>query len=242
MQTRGIKGDKVTMAGLVLACTHLGALELGKWCHACIMKQRIEVDVALGTALVDMYAKCGSIETAIQVFHGMPEKDVMAWTALILGLAMCGQAENALQYFDEMQIEGVEPDAITFVGVLAACSHAGLVDEGIAHFNSMSDTYDIQPTVEHYGGLVDMLGRAGRIADAEELIESMPMAPDHFVLGGLLENPIIELVLSQAPNKIALAWLQKKHVLQHKANMYFRVDGSTNPHALFPTKTGHSSG
>ncbi|KAB5514232.1 hypothetical protein DKX38_028138 [Salix brachista] len=186
MQTRGIKGDKVTMAGLVLACTHLRALELGKWCHACIMKQRIEVDVALGTALVDMYAKCGSIETAIQVFHGMPEKDVMAWTALILGLAMCGQAENALQYFGEMQIEGVEPDAITFVGVLAACSHAGFVDEGIAHFNSMSDTYDIQPTVEHYGGLVDMLGRAGRIADAEELIESMPMAPDHFVLGGLL--------------------------------------------------------
>ncbi|XP_061951430.1 pentatricopeptide repeat-containing protein At1g08070, chloroplastic-like [Populus nigra] len=186
MQTKGIKGDKVTMASLLLACTHLGALELGKWLHAYIKKQRIDVDVALGTALVDMYAKCGSIETAIQVFHEMPEKDVMTWTALILGLAMCGQAENALQYFDEMHIRGVKPDAITFVGVLAACSHAGFVDEGISHFNSMSDTYGIQPTIEHYGGLVDILGRAGRIAEAEELIKSMPMAPDQFVLGGLL--------------------------------------------------------
>jgi pentatricopeptide repeat protein len=186
MQTKGIKGDKVTMASLLLACTHLGALELGKWLHAYIKKQRIDVDVALGTALVDMYAKCGSIETAIQVFHEMPEKDVMTWTALILGLAMCGQAENALQYFDEMHIKGVKPDAITFVGVLAACSHAGFVDEGISHFNSMSDTYGIQPTIEHYGGLVDILGRAGRIAEAEELIKSMPMAPDQFVLGGLL--------------------------------------------------------
>ncbi|KAJ6862868.1 pentatricopeptide repeat-containing protein [Populus alba x Populus x berolinensis] len=186
MQPKGIKGDKVTMASLLLACTHLVALELGKWLHAYIMKQRIDVDVALGTALVDMYAKCGSIGTAIQVFHEMPEKDVMTWTALILGLAMCGQSENALQYFEEMHIRGVKPDAITFVGVLAACSHAGFVDEGISHFNSMSDTYSIHPTIEHYGALVDILGRAGRIAEAEELIQSMPMAPDRFVLGGLL--------------------------------------------------------
>ena len=186
MQLKGLKGDKVTMVSLLLACTHLGALELGKWLHACIEKEKIEVDVALGTALVDMYAKCGSIDIAMRVFQELPEKDVMSWTALIVGLAMCGEGEKALEYFHEMQIGGVKPDAITFVGVLVACSHAGFVDEGISHFNSMSKTFGIQPSIEHYGCMVDILGRAGRIAEAEDLVQNMPMTPDRFVLGGLL--------------------------------------------------------
>lgn len=186
MQYKGLTGDKVTMVSLLLACTHLGALELGMWLHSYIIKENIEVDVALGTALVDMYAKCGSIVNASRVFEELPDKDVMTWTALIVGLAMCGQGNKALEYFNEMQIGGVKPDAITFVGVLVACSHAGLVDEGISHFNSMSEKYGIQPSIEHYGCLVDILGRAGGIAEAEWLIRKMPMAPDHFVLGGFL--------------------------------------------------------
>lgn len=186
MQYKGLTGDKVTMVGLLLACSHLGALAVGMWLHAYIMKKNIDVDVALGTALVDMYAKCGSITKGVRVFEELPEKDVMTWTALIAGLAMCGQGNKALQYFYEMQIRGVKPDAITFVGVLVACSHAGLVHEGISHFNLMSEKYEIQPSIEHYGCLVDILGRAGRIAEAEELIKNMPMAPDHYVLGGLL--------------------------------------------------------
>ncbi|KAK0570565.1 hypothetical protein LWI29_003254 [Acer saccharum] len=99
---------------------------------------------------------------------------------------MGGEGNKALEYFYEMQIIGVKPDAITSVGVLVACSHSRLVDEGISHFNLMSKTYDIQPSIEHYGCLVDVLGRAGRIAEAEELIRNMPMAPDHFILGGYL--------------------------------------------------------
>ena len=110
----------------------------------------------------------------------------MTLTALIVVLAMCGQGNKALEYFYEMQIRGVKPDAITFVGVLVACSHAGLVDERISHFNLMSEKYGIRPNIERYGCLVDILGRAGRIAKAEELIKNMPMALDHFVLGGLL--------------------------------------------------------
>lgn len=106
----------------------------------------------------------------------------MTWIALIVGYAMCGQGNKALEYFYEMKIRGMEPDAITFVGVLVACSHAGLVDEGISHFNLMSEKYEIQPSIEHYGCLVDILGRAGRIAEAEVLIKNMPVAPDHFVL------------------------------------------------------------
>ncbi|BFG40020.1 hypothetical protein CerSpe_262940 [Prunus speciosa] len=186
MQLKGEKGDKVTMVSLLLACSHLGALELGKWLHAYIEKEKIEVDVALGTTLVDMYAKCGSIDGASEVFRKLPEKDVMTWTALISGFAMCGQGKKALEHFHEMQMSGVKPDAITFVGVLAACSHAGLVDEGISHFNSMHKVYGIQPSIEHYGCMVDILGRAGRIAEAEELIQKMKMPPDRFVLGGLL--------------------------------------------------------
>ncbi|XP_008242743.1 PREDICTED: pentatricopeptide repeat-containing protein At1g08070, chloroplastic-like [Prunus mume] len=186
MQLKGEKGDKVTVVSLLLACSHLGALELGKWLHAYIEKEKIEVDVALGTTLVDMYAKCGSIDGALEVFRKLPEKDVMTWTALISGFAMCGQGKKALEHFHEMQMSGVKPDAITFVGVLAACSHAGLVDEGILHFNSMHEVYGIQPSIEHYGCMVDILGRAGRIAEAEELIRKMQMPPDRFVLGGLL--------------------------------------------------------
>ncbi|XP_009371401.2 pentatricopeptide repeat-containing protein At1g08070, chloroplastic-like [Pyrus x bretschneideri] len=186
MQLKGEKGDQVTMVSLLLACSHLGALELGKWLHAYIEKEKIKVDVALGTTLVDMYAKCGSIDDALEVFRKLPEKDVMTWTALISGFAMCGQGKKALEHFHEMQKSGVKPDAITFVGVLAACSHAGLADEGISHFNSMSEVHGIQPSIEHYGGMVDILGRAGRIAEAEELIRKMQMPPDRFVLGGLL--------------------------------------------------------
>ncbi|XP_058074608.1 pentatricopeptide repeat-containing protein At1g08070, chloroplastic-like [Magnolia sinica] len=186
MQIRGVKPDKVTMASLLLACSQLGALELGKWLHAYINKENIEVDIVLRTALVDMYAKCGSIESALRVFHEMPERDVMTWTAMIGGLAMCGHGEKALELFYEMQRSGVRPDAITFVGVLSACSHAGLVDEGFSHFDSMSSLYNIKPSVEHYGCMVDLLGRAGHIEKAEEFIRNMPMVPDFFVLGGLL--------------------------------------------------------
>ncbi|PON56951.1 DYW domain containing protein [Parasponia andersonii] len=186
MQLKGEKGDKVTMVSLLLACIYLGALGLGKWLHAYVQKENIEVDVTLGTTLVDMYAKCGGIESALQIFQELPEKDVMTWTALITGLAMNREGEMALKYFHEMQINGVKPDAVTFIGVLVACSHAGLIDEGITHFKSMSSRYGIQPSVEHYGCMVDLLGRAGRIAEAEELVREMPMAPDRFVLGGLL--------------------------------------------------------
>lgn len=149
MKLRGVKGDKVTISSLLIACTHLGALELGQWLHLYIEKEKIEVGVALGTALLDMYAKFGSIGSAMRVFQEMPEKDVMSWTALIVGFAMCGQGKKALGLFHEMEMNGVKPDAITFVWVLAARSHAGMVDEGIGYINSMPSRYGIQPSLEH---------------------------------------------------------------------------------------------
>ncbi|KAJ6816788.1 putative pentatricopeptide repeat-containing protein [Iris pallida] len=186
MQAGGVVGDKITMASMALACAHLGALDLGKWIHLYIRRESIEVDVVLGTTLVDMYAKCGCVESAMAVFDEMPQKDVMTWTALIGGLAMCGHGERALEVFARMERSGVKPDAVTFVGVLTACSRAGLVDKGRFYFDLMKRVYDIDPTVEHYGCMVDLLGRAGLVAEAEDLIRTMPMVPDYFVLGSLL--------------------------------------------------------
>lgn len=186
MQLEGMRADKVTMTSLVLACTHLGALEVGKWLHAYTKREGIEMDVVLGTALVDMYAKCGCVENAVEMFDEMPHKNVMTWTALIRGLAMCGHGEKALQVFDEMRRSDVKPDSITYVGVLTACSHAGLVEEGRAHFGSMLSVYNIEPTIEHFGCMVDMFGRAGDLEKAVDLVRTMPMRPDNFVLGGLL--------------------------------------------------------
>ncbi|KAM0974560.1 hypothetical protein EV1_017507 [Malus domestica] len=130
MQLKGEKEDEVTMVSLLLACSHFGALELGKWLHAYMEKENIKVDVAFGTTFVDI---------------------------VDFGSAVCGQGKKALEHFHEVQKSGVKPHAITFVGILAACSHAGLVDEGISHFKSISE---VQPTIEHYGGMVDILGRA----------------------------------------------------------------------------------
>lgn len=186
MQLEGMRADKVTMTSLVLACSHLGALELGRWLHACTRREGIDIDIALGTAFVDMYAKCGCVENAVDVFDEMPRRNVMTWTALIRGLAMCGRGEKALQLFGEMIGSKVKPDSITFVGVLTACSHAGLVEEGRAHFRSMISVYKIEPTVEHFGCMVDMFGRAGHLGKAVDLVRRMPMPPDNFVLGGLL--------------------------------------------------------
>lgn len=186
MQLSGIPADEVTLASLLLACSHLGALELGKWLHAYIRREKVQIDVVLGTALVDMYAKCGCAEIALQVFRELPCRDVMTWTAMIGGLAMCGRGGDALELFGEMQSQGIRPDAVTFIGVLTACSHGGLLDQASSHFRSMSSVYGIQPSVEHYGCMVDLYGRAGRVDRAEELVNTMPMEPDYYVLGSLL--------------------------------------------------------
>ncbi|KAB2618714.1 pentatricopeptide repeat-containing protein [Pyrus ussuriensis x Pyrus communis] len=210
MQLKGEKGDEVMMVSLLLACSHLGALELGKWLHVYIEKENIKVDVALGTTLVDMYAKCGSIDNAWEIFRKLPKKD-------------CGQGKKALEHFHEMQKSGLKPDAITFVGVLAACSHAGLVDEGILHFNSMSEVYGIQPTIEHYGGMVDISGEADRIAEAEELTRRMQIPLDRSVLGGLLGSckvhgkleaaeRVAQQLLELDPNDDGAFWDEAKRI------------------------------
>ncbi|KAJ9680275.1 hypothetical protein PVL29_019554 [Vitis rotundifolia] len=186
MQRLGVKPDDVTLVAVLNSCANLGVLELGKWVHAYLDRNQIRADGFIGNALVDMYAKCGSIDQACWVFQAMNRKDVYSYTAMIVGLAMHGQGGKALDLFSEMPKMGIEPDEVTFVGVLTACSHVGLVEEGRKYFEDMSTIYNLRPQLEHYGCMVDLLGRAGLINEAEEFIRNMPIEPDAFVLGALL--------------------------------------------------------
>lgn len=186
MQRIGLEPDDVTLVGVLNSCANLGVLELGEWVHAYVDRNRIEADGFIGNALVDMYAKCGSIDQAFRVFQGMKRRDVYSYTAMIVGLAMHGEVEMALDIFAEMPRMGIEPDEVTFIGVLAACSHGGLVAEGQKYFRDMSSVYKLRPQTEHYGCMVDLLGRAGLINEAEEFVKNMPIEPDAFVWGALL--------------------------------------------------------
>lgn len=185
MLVSGFEPNQAAVLGALAACASIGALALGRWIHAFVDRNRMELDRVLGAALIDMYAKCGCIKMACGVFDRMRNRDVFAFTSLISGLANHGQSAAALELFARMQ-KGVVPNQITFVCILSACSRMGLVDEGLRIFNSMSEVYKIQPEVQHYGCLVDLLGRAGMLEDAEKLVREMPLEPDSFVLGALL--------------------------------------------------------
>ncbi|CAL5352293.1 unnamed protein product [Camellia sinensis] len=189
LETRDVRPNEFTMSVVLSACGQLGALEHGKWVHAYIDKCGMEVDVVLGTSLIDMYAKCGSIERARWVFNSLgPNKNVMAWSAMISGLAMHGQSQECLDLFSKMTKHGVRPNAVTFLGVLCACVHAGLVSEGESYFRRMSVEFGIMPLIQHYGCMVDLYGRAGLIEEAWNTIKSMPMEPDVLVWGAILSG------------------------------------------------------
>lgn len=185
MQASNVKPDEVTMVHCLSACSQLGVLEVGMWIHYFIEKHNLYVNVALGTALVDMYAKCGNITKALQVFQEMPGRNSLTYTAIIGGLALHGNARDAISYFIEMTDVGLKPDEITFLGVLSACCHGGLVDEGRTYFSQMKSKFNLSPQVKHYSCMVDLLGRAGLLDEAELLIRSMPMEADAVVWGAL---------------------------------------------------------
>uniref|UniRef100_A0A7C9AMS4 Uncharacterized protein n=1 Tax=Opuntia streptacantha TaxID=393608 RepID=A0A7C9AMS4_OPUST len=185
MQGTNVRPDEVTMVNCLSACSQLGALDVGIWIHHYIKKEKLSLNAALGTALVDMYAKCGNIGKSIEVFHEMPVKNSLTWTAVIGGLALHGNANDALMYFSMMIDVGLEPDEVTFLGVLAACCHGGLVDEGRKYFAQMTSDYKLNPKAKHYSCMVDLLGRSGQLQEAEALIRSMPMEPDAVVWGAL---------------------------------------------------------
>ncbi|XP_062076946.1 pentatricopeptide repeat-containing protein At2g22410, mitochondrial [Humulus lupulus] len=185
MQASNIKPDEITMVGCLSACSQLGALDIGMWIHRYVEKHLISSYVSLRTALVDMYAKCGNITKALQVFQEMAERNSLTWTAIICGLAAHGQAHDAVSYFEKMIDTGLVPDDITFIGVLSACCHGGLVEEGRKYFSQMSSRFHLSPNRKHYSCMVDLLGRACLLEEAEELIKCMPIKADAVVWGAL---------------------------------------------------------
>ncbi|EOY17244.1 Pentatricopeptide repeat (PPR) superfamily protein [Theobroma cacao] len=186
MQIGEVRPNYVTLVSVLPAISRLGALELGKWVHLYAEKNEIEIDDVLGSALIDMYSKCGSIDKAVQVFERISKPNTITWSAMIGGLAMHGRAEGALDYFSRMELEGVTPSDVVYIGVLSACSHAGFVEEGRLFFNHMVNVVGFEPRLEHYGCMVDLLGRAGLLKEAEEFILNMPIEPDDVIWKALL--------------------------------------------------------
>jgi pentatricopeptide repeat protein len=186
MQQEGVHPDAVTFVGVLNACASIMALEEGRRAHEQIIRSRCESDFFVRNSLVDMYAKCGSMEDACRVFNTMPSHDVVSWNALLGGFAMHGQHKEALVHFERMCEEGVHPDDITFVCLLSACSHGGFVDEGLRFYALMTTVYRIPAKLEHYTCMVDLLGRAGHLQEAENMIQGMPCKPNAAIWTALL--------------------------------------------------------
>ncbi|XP_058105833.1 pentatricopeptide repeat-containing protein At2g29760, chloroplastic-like [Magnolia sinica] len=207
MQLEGINPNAVTVVSALSACSNAGALSLGKWVHLYSEKNCFISNEFVNSSLVVMYARCGDIENAWQVFERMPKKDIVSWDVMIEGLAMHGQGKEALELFVKMRRAGVKPDEITLIGMLNACSHAGLVDEGLMYFRRMSHEFGIEPNLEHYACVVDLLGRVGRVNEALEIIKRMPIAPDGVVWGALLSA-------CRTHNNAPLAESVVKHIIE----------------------------
>ncbi|XP_052185992.1 pentatricopeptide repeat-containing protein At2g20540-like [Diospyros lotus] len=174
MQSAGIEPDEAIFVSVLCACANLGALDIGMWVHRYLNSANFPLSVRLGTALVDMYAKCGYLDLAEKVFYEMPQRDTICWNSMILGWAMHGGGERALQLFSEMEKAGTKPDDITFIAVFTACSYSGMAYEGLIVLSSMCNVYNIAPKSEHYGCIIDFLGRGGLLEEAFDIIKRMP--------------------------------------------------------------------
>lgn len=186
MEQVGLKPNEATVVAVLAACADLGALDLGSRTHDYSKRSGFGTNVLICNTLIDMYIKCGCLEAAKDVFEGMKERTVVSWSAMIQGLALHGNADEALCLFSEMIQAGVNPNDVTFIGLLNACSHMGLVNEGCAFFARMTSDFTITPRIEHYGCMVDLLSRSGLLQEAYEFIKQMPVKPNAAIWGALL--------------------------------------------------------
>nr|GLL39181.1 pentatricopeptide repeat-containing protein At3g29230 [Ipomoea trifida] len=186
LQEAGLSLDAGTFVSILAACAESGTLGLGKRVHRTIERSGFSRNTLVCNALIDMYAKCGSLSKALIVFKRTRKKDLVSWNSMIHGFAAHGHGRKALDLFSRMKREGFVPDKVTFLGLLSACSHAGFVDEGISIFNALQSDYGVSPEVQHYGCLIDLLGRGGRLKDAFALALSMPVEPNIIIWCSLL--------------------------------------------------------
>ncbi|XP_074375178.1 pentatricopeptide repeat-containing protein At5g56310 [Apium graveolens] len=187
MQLQGVQPDEIAMLAALSAIAQLGALQLGEWIHHYIKNNKLCFTIPLANALMDMYAKSGNVQKAIEIFDNMENRSVVTWTTIIAGLAMHGLATEALEIFYRMEKNNrVSPNSVTFLAVISACSHAGLVKLGRYYFYAMYPRYGIKPNIEHYGCMIDLLGRAGYLEEAQKLVKVMPFESSSAIWGSLL--------------------------------------------------------
>lgn len=181
-----VQPNPSTLSSSLLACSNLSALESGRQIHQWVSKFPMSINRTAGTSLLSMYCKCGDLSSACKLFEEMPVKDLVSWNAMISGYAQHGHGERAIKLFNKMKDEGLKPNRITFVTLLWACIHAGLVDLGMRYFESMEEDYGVKPCAVHYSCMVDLLCRAGLLKKAVNLIHSMPFEPHPATFGTLL--------------------------------------------------------
>lgn len=227
MFEEGIVPNMVTIASVLLACSHCGALRQGKSVHGYVFRNGVELDVVTYTAFIDMYAKCGCIMAAYKIFNQIPHHNVFSWSAMINGFGMHGLSAEALALFNRMQYERQVPNSVTFVAILSACSHSGKVKEGWELFKTMSRDYGITPREEHYACMVDLLGRVGQFDEALSFIERMPVEPGASIWGALLGacaiHKRVELAEMVAKKLLVIAPDQPDAYVQ-LSNTYARVE------------------
>lgn len=186
MRSKNIKPDSFTMVSVIPALAELSVIRHAKWIHALVIRSCFEKNVFVMTALIDMYAKCGAVGTARALFDMMNERHVTTWNVMIDGYGTHGLGKAAVELFNKMLEGPTKPNDITFLCAISACSHSGLVEEGIHYFTSMKKDYGIEPVMDHYGAMVDLLGRAGRLNEAWDFIQKMPIEPGITVFGAML--------------------------------------------------------
>jgi pentatricopeptide repeat protein len=186
MVEAGFEPDQTTFVVMLSAAAELGNLAMGKWAHGQVVNRHLDMTLQLGTAAVNMYAKCGAVSYASRLFWRMPTRNVWTWSAMIVGFSQNGMAREALELFDKMKDASITPNYVTFLGLLCACSHAGLVPEGRQFFHEMQHVYGIKPMMTHYSAMVDVLGRNGCLHEAYDFVMDMPVKPDSVVWRTLL--------------------------------------------------------
>ncbi|KAG9459596.1 hypothetical protein H6P81_004104 [Aristolochia fimbriata] len=186
MWDMGFEPDDASLVIILPVCARLGAVEKGRWIHSYAETKGLSRVIAVGNAFIDMYSKCGDLESARKVFDEIPERSIVSWNSMIAGFALNGIGEAGIDLFEEMKAKGVKPNEITFLGVLGCCTHAGLVNRGRELFSSMTVEHQIEPRLEHYGCIVDLLGRNSFVQEAYDLTKGMPMRPSAAIWGALL--------------------------------------------------------
>ncbi|KAL4377019.1 hypothetical protein GQ457_02G012880 [Hibiscus cannabinus] len=188
MHRAGVRADQATFASILKASANLASVSLGRQIHSVVIRSGFMSNVFSGSTLLYMYAKCGSIKDAIHLFQDMPERNIVSWNALISAHAQNGDAKATIDSFEKMVQSGFQPDSVSFLSVLSACSHCGLVQEGLRYFRTMTETHNIVPKKEHYASMVDMLCRSGQFNEAEQMMAEMPFEPDQIIWSSVLNS------------------------------------------------------